>query len=88
MGELPLFLRQDEFGNLVATANGGETATIDMQAVFKAAAEKRNQKMPFELSAFDELVKSGFSQEVRISGTEKPAVFQVFEDTAISIYRV
>lgn len=67
----------NEFGNIAAAANGAETATIDMEAVYKAAAEKRNQKVPFEWSAFDELVKSGFSQEIRITGEQKPATFQV-----------
>ena len=67
----------NEFGNLVATANGAETAAIDIEMVFKAAAEKRGQKVPFELSAFDELVKGGFAQEIRISGDQKTAVFQV-----------
>ncbi len=67
----------NEFGNLVATANGGETATVDMEAVFKAASEKRGQKVPFEWSAFEEVVKSGFAQEIRLSGEQKTAVFQV-----------
>ncbi len=67
----------NEFGKVAETANGAETATIDMEAVFKAAAEKRNQKVPFEWGAFDELVKSGFSQEIRITGEQKPATFQV-----------
>lgn len=67
----------NEFGNLVAAANGAETATIDMEAVFKAASEKRNQKVPFEWSGFEELVKSGFSAEIRIDGASKPATFQV-----------
>lgn len=66
----------NEFGNLVATANGAETATIDMEAVFKAASAKRNQKVPFEWAAFEEVVKSGFAEEIRLSGEQKTAVFQ------------
>lgn len=67
----------NEFGNIVASANGAETATIDMNAVFQAAVEKRGQKVPFEFSAFDELVKGGFAQEIRLDGEKKTAIFQV-----------
>ncbi|MGZ3658052.1 MAG: Crp/Fnr family transcriptional regulator [Bdellovibrionota bacterium] len=62
------------FGNLPA---GAETATVDLEAIFKAAAEKRNQKIPFEWGSFDELVKSGFAAEIRLNGQEKSSVIQV-----------
>jgi hypothetical protein len=61
----------------LATAAGAETATIDMESVFKAAAEKRGQKIPFEWGSFDELVRAGFAQEIRLDGEKKCAVFQV-----------
>jgi hypothetical protein len=67
----------NEFGNLVAEANGAETAMVDMGAVFKAAALKSSQKIPFEFSAFEEIVKSGIAQEIRISENQKLAEFNV-----------
>lgn len=67
----------NEFGNLVANAAGAETATIDLEAVYQEAAIKRNQKIPFDWASAHELVKAGFSQEVRVEGGKKTAVFQV-----------
>ena len=65
------------FGDLATAAAGAETATIDMEAVFQAAATKRNQKVPFEWGAFDEVVKSGLAQEIRLDGEKKQATFQI-----------
>ena len=65
------------YGGLEAAANGGETASIDMDLVYATAAEKRNQKVPFEWAAFDELVKGGLAQEIRLDGEKKTATFQV-----------
>ena len=65
------------YGNMAAAAAGVETTTIDMEVVFKAAAAARNQKIPFEWGSFEELVKSGFAQEIRLSGEQKTSVFQV-----------
>lgn len=56
---------------------GGESMTVNMGDVYQKAAEARNQKIPFEWSAFDELVKSGFCDEVRVEGEDKTASFQV-----------
>jgi CRP-like cAMP-binding protein len=64
------------YGNLAAAANGAETATIDLEAVFQAAAQGRNQKVPFEWAAFEELVKAGLAQEIRIAGEQKTSVIQ------------
>lgn len=65
-----------EFGNLAAAA-GSETLSVNMEEIFQKAATARNQKVPFEWNSFDELVKCGISQEVRASGAEKTAVFNV-----------
>jgi CRP-like cAMP-binding protein len=65
------------FGNLAVAANGADTATIDLQAVFKLASEHRNQKTPFDWNSFEELVKGGFSDDLRLNGAEKLATFQV-----------
>jgi CRP/FNR family cyclic AMP-dependent transcriptional regulator len=65
------------YGNVAATAAGAETAAIDLEAVYKTAAEKRNQKIPFEWGAFEEVVKSGLAQEIRLDGEKKMSVFQV-----------
>ncbi len=67
----------NEFGNLVASAAGAESVTIDMDQVFLAASAKRTTKIPFDWGAFEELVKSGFSAEVRLDGGKKVSVFQV-----------
>ncbi len=67
----------NEFGNLAAAAAGAETATIDLEAIYQQAATKRNQKIPFEWNAFTELVKAGFSQELRLDGAKKTGTFQV-----------
>jgi CRP/FNR family cyclic AMP-dependent transcriptional regulator len=65
------------FGDIEGKAAGAETVNIDVAAVFRAAAEKRNQKVPFEWAAFDELVKCGLAQDLRVSGEQKTAEIQV-----------
>lgn len=67
----------NEFGGMPKTTGGEETFSVNMEEVFQKAAAAKNQKIPFDWSSFDELVKSGFSAEVRASGTEKSAVFNV-----------
>jgi CRP-like cAMP-binding protein len=61
---------------LTATA-ADDKFTVNMEEVYQKDAAAKNQKIPFEWSAFEELVKSGFSQEVRASGAEKTAVFSL-----------
>ncbi len=64
-----------EFGNIASALEGSETFSVNMEEVFQKAAAAKNQKIPFEFSSFDELVRAGFSQEVRADGTNKTAVF-------------
>lgn len=62
----------------IATVPAGtETVSLDMEEIYKRAVSEQNQKIPFEWGAFDELVKCGFSDEVRAAGNEKTAVFHV-----------
>jgi len=67
----------NEFAGLGTMAPGPETVSVNMEDVFQRAAAAKNQKIPFEWSAFDELVKSGFSKEVRATGNEKTAEFNL-----------
>lgn len=62
-----------EFGGLASAPAGAETFSVNMDEVASAAATARNLKIPFELSAFSELVKAGFAAEVRADGTAKTA---------------
>jgi hypothetical protein len=55
----------------------GESLAVNMEEIFQKAAAAMNQRVPFEWPAFDELVKSGFSDEVRANGAEKTATFQL-----------
>jgi CRP/FNR family transcriptional regulator, cyclic AMP receptor protein len=66
-----------EFGGIATAPAGAETFSVNMEGVFQQAATAKNQKLPFDWSSFEELVKSGFSSEVRASGTEKMALFNV-----------
>lgn len=66
-----------EFSALMAAPPTPETMTVNMDDVFQKASAKYNQKIPFDLASFEELVKCGFAQEIRVSGTEKSAVFTV-----------
>jgi CRP/FNR family transcriptional regulator, cyclic AMP receptor protein len=54
-----------------------EKLSVNMQEVFEKAAAAKNLKIPFDWSAFDELVKAGFTSEVRASGAEKNALVNV-----------
>lgn len=65
------------YGNIATKAAGADTVNIDVETVFRAAASERNQKIPFEWAAFDELVKSGFAQELRLSGEQKTSEISV-----------
>jgi CRP-like cAMP-binding protein len=55
----------------------GPTLPVNMEDVYQKAIVGRNQKIPFEWNSFEELVKSGFADEVRVSGAEKTSNFQV-----------
>jgi CRP/FNR family cyclic AMP-dependent transcriptional regulator len=65
------------FGDLAAKAAGADSVNIDFEQIFNLAAEKRNQKIPFEWGSFDELVKCGFGDELRLSGEQKTSQIQV-----------
>lgn len=67
----------NQFGNLATAPAGSETFAVNMEEVFQKAAAAKNQKMPFDWASFDEVVKSGFSAEVRASGTDKTALFNL-----------
>ncbi|MGE3261011.1 MAG: Crp/Fnr family transcriptional regulator [Bacteriovoracia bacterium] len=56
---------------------GTETVELNMEEIFQKAVAAQNQKIPFEWSAFEELSKWGFSGDVRVSGNQKTAEFQV-----------
>jgi len=66
-----------EFGGIATAPAGAETFSVNMEGVFQQAATAKNQKLPFDWNSFEELVKSGFSAEVRASGEEKTALFNV-----------
>lgn len=67
-----------EFGGIPKEpAAPDATLSVNMDEVLQKAAAAKNVKFPFELSSFDELVKSGFAQELRADGTSKNAVFHV-----------
>jgi CRP/FNR family transcriptional regulator, cyclic AMP receptor protein len=66
-----------EFGGIAEAPAGSETVVVNVEDVFQKAAAAKNQKIPFDMNSFSELVKCGFSQEVRASGTDKTAVFNV-----------
>lgn len=67
----------NEFGNIASAPAGTETFSVNMEEVFQKSAAAKNQKIPFEYAAFDELVRAGFSQEVRADGAAKTANFSV-----------
>lgn len=66
-----------EFGGLFQLPENTENHTVDINQVMQKSAAAKNMKIPFDLAAFPELVKSGFSQDVRAAGEEKSAVFSV-----------
>lgn len=67
-----------EFGGIpTAPAAPEATHTVNMDDVFQKTAAAKNMKLPFDVNSFDELVKSGFSADLRADGTTKTAVFQV-----------
>lgn len=72
-----------EFSPLRAVPAGTETFSVNMEEVYQKAVAAKNLKIPFEWPAFDEIVKSGFAQEVRANGAEKTAVFQVLRTQKI-----
>jgi CRP/FNR family transcriptional regulator, cyclic AMP receptor protein len=62
-----------EFGGLEAAPQGAETFEVDLEKVFQKAVEAKNKKIPFEWSAFEEVVKCGLSDEIRAAGSAKTA---------------
>ncbi len=66
-----------EFTPLLAAPAGTETLSVNMEEAFQKAAAAKNQKIPFEWTSFEEVVKAGFSQDVRANGNEKLANFSV-----------
>jgi CRP-like cAMP-binding protein len=67
----------NRFTGIAASTGTPEAFSVDMNDVFRKAAEVSGEKIPFDLAFFEELVKCGFAQEIRVSGAEKTAVFQV-----------
>jgi CRP/FNR family cyclic AMP-dependent transcriptional regulator len=65
------------YSNVAAAPLGTETLAVNMEEIFQKAVAAQNQKIPFEWGSFMELVRAGFSEEVRAAGNEKTAVFQV-----------
>ncbi len=66
-----------DYGELNTFGNK-EVGILDMQAIYETAAKKTENKTPFDFRSFNELVKSGFAQELRIvSNTKKTTEFQV-----------
>jgi CRP-like cAMP-binding protein len=66
-----------EFGGINQAPPGTETLKVNVDDVFTQAATKQGLKVPFELTAFEELVKAGFCADVRADGSGKTCVFQV-----------
>jgi len=67
-----------EHGGLFALPPGTESHAVNMEEVFQKVAAQKNEKFPFDWSAFDELVKMDFSKELRLaSPTEKIAAINV-----------
>jgi CRP-like cAMP-binding protein len=68
-----------EFGGLPASSAGSadEGFSVNMDEVFQKAAEATSQKLPFDWASFEEVVKSGFADEVRADAGGKSANFKV-----------
>lgn len=66
-----------QFSDIGAAPATSETFSVNMEDVLQKAAAASGNKIPFDLTSFEELVKSGFAQEIRVSGAEKTALFQV-----------
>jgi hypothetical protein len=66
-----------EFSDLSKAPGSSETYSVNMDEVFQKAAAASGQAVPFDLASFEELVKCGFAQEIRVSGTDKTAIFQL-----------
>ncbi|MCO5143941.1 MAG: cyclic nucleotide-binding domain-containing protein [Oligoflexia bacterium] len=66
----------DEFSDHKSLAAGTETFSVNLSDVYQKAVATWNKKIPFEWNAYEELVKSGLSQEVRVTGEERSAVIQ------------
>jgi CRP-like cAMP-binding protein len=66
-----------DFSDLGQAPASPDTFSVNMEEVFQRAAAASGQAVPFDLTSFEELVKSGFAQEIRVSGTDKTAIFQV-----------
>ena len=66
-----------EYSEIMKAPVGTPTLAVNVEDVFQKAVAGRNQKIPFEWTAFDELVASGFSDDVRVAGAEKTVNFQV-----------
>lgn len=67
----------NQYSGISAAPAGTETLSVNMDDVLQKAAAASGNKIPFDLASFEELVKSGFAQEIRVSGAEKTALFQV-----------
>jgi CRP-like cAMP-binding protein len=67
----------NQFSDISASTGTPETFSVNMEEILQKAAEASGNKIPFDLNSFEELVKCGFAQEIRVSGAEKTAVFQV-----------
>lgn len=66
----------DEFCDHKSVPAGTETFTVNLTDVYQKAAMTWNKKIPFEWAAFEELVKAGLSQDVRVTGEERTSIFQ------------
>lgn len=66
-----------QYSPILATPPGAESVAVNMDEVYQKAAAARNQKIPFDYGAFEELVKAGFAKEMRVDGTTKSAPFML-----------
>ena len=64
-----------QHSGILTAAPGPENFTVNMDEVYQKAAAARNQKIPFDYGAFEELVKAGFAKEMRVEGTTKSSAF-------------
>lgn len=64
-----------QYSGISEAPAASETFSVNMEDVLQRAAAAAGNKIPFDLNSFEELVKCGFAQEIRVSGAEKTSRF-------------
>ena len=60
-----------EFGDLDQAPPDAELIPLNIDTILQKAASARQEKMPFDISHFEDLVKSGLAKEIRVDSTGK-----------------